>query len=135
VILSDCSPIACPDQNLLSGLVMIGFATNIWIGQWKSNTVAETQVLEEQRYAGCSPIESCNNQELVWNRPMSLKEQVEALLPNWESWYPSLFHAAEDLGIIRARVCSPSSLLLSHRHAGVQAAALDAHREKWGGRD
>jgi hypothetical protein len=66
---------------------------------------------------------------------MSLKEQVEALLPNWESWYPSLFHAAEDLGIIRARVCSPSSLLLSHRHAGVQAAALDAHREKWGGRD
>ena len=64
---------------------------------------------------------------------MSLKEQVEAVLPNWESWYPSLFHAAEDLGIIRARVCSPSSLLLSNRHQGVQSAALNAHREKWGG--
>ena len=66
---------------------------------------------------------------------MNLKEQVEALLPNWESWYPSLFHAAEDLGIIRARVCSPSSLLLSNRHASVQSAALDAYREKWGGKE
>jgi hypothetical protein len=64
---------------------------------------------------------------------MNLREQVEELLPDWESWYPSLFHAAEDLGIIRARVCSPSSLLLSNRHAGVQDAALNAHREKWGG--
>jgi hypothetical protein len=64
---------------------------------------------------------------------MSLREQVEQLLPNWESWYPSLFHAAEDLGIIRARVCSPSSLLLSNRHASVQSEALKAYREKWGG--
>ncbi len=57
---------------------------------------------------------------------MNLREQVEALLPNWESWYPSLFHAAEDLGIIRARVCSPSSLLLSNRHARVQSEAENA---------
>jgi len=66
---------------------------------------------------------------------MNLREQVEELLPNWESWYPSLFHAAEDLGIIRARVCSPSSLLLSSRHAGVRDAALNAYREKWGGKE
>lgn len=66
---------------------------------------------------------------------MSLKDQVEAMLPNWESWYPSLFHAAEDLGIIRARVCSPSSLMLNNRHASVQSAAVQAFREKWGGTD
>lgn len=65
----------------------------------------------------------------------SLKEEVEALLPEWESWYPSLFHAAEDLGVIRARVCSPSSLLLSKRHDRVRQAALDAYREKWGGKE
>jgi hypothetical protein len=65
----------------------------------------------------------------------SLKEEVEALLPEWESWYPSLFHAAEDLGVIRARVCSPSSLLLTNRHARVQRAALDAYLEKWGGKE
>lgn len=64
---------------------------------------------------------------------MSLREQVEKLLPNWRSWYPSLFEAAKDLGIIRARVCPPSRLLLSNRHAGVQRAAERAHREKWGG--
>jgi hypothetical protein len=66
---------------------------------------------------------------------MSLREQVEALLPNWESWYPSLFHAAEDLGIIRARVCSPSSLMLSNRHAKVQSDAENAFKDKWGGRE
>lgn len=65
----------------------------------------------------------------------SLREEVEALLPEWESWYPSLFHAAEDLGIIRARVCPPSSLLLSNRHDRVRRAALDAYREKWGGKE
>ena len=65
---------------------------------------------------------------------MTLREEVEALLPNWESWYPSLFHAAEDLGIIRARVCSPDSLLLSNRHARVQSRARSAFRDKWGGR-
>jgi len=64
---------------------------------------------------------------------MTLREQVEQLLPNWESWYPSLFDAALDLGLIRARVCPPASLLLSTRHAGVQEAALQAYREKWGG--
>lgn len=61
----------------------------------------------------------------------SLREQVEALLPAWESWYPSLFHAAEDLGIIRARVCSLSSLMLSHRHAAVQSEALQAFKNQW----
>lgn len=65
---------------------------------------------------------------------MSLRERVEALLPNWESWYPSLFEAAKDLGIIRARVCPPASLLLSNRHAGIQSAAREAHRERWGGK-
>lgn len=64
---------------------------------------------------------------------MSLRDEVEALLPNWESWYPSLFHAAEDLGIIRARVCSPSSLMLSNRHTAVQSEAVNAFRDKWGG--
>jgi len=62
-----------------------------------------------------------------------LKAQVEKLLPNWRSWYPSLFHAAEDLGLIRARVCSPDSLMLSNRHASVQSQAAQAHREQWGG--
>lgn len=62
---------------------------------------------------------------------MSLKEQVEQLLPEWESWYPSLFDAARDLGLIRARVCPPSMLLLSNRHAGVNHEAIQAHREQW----
>lgn len=61
----------------------------------------------------------------------SLREQVEQLLPGWQSWYPSLFHAAEDLGLIRARVCAPSSLMLSNRHAAVQEEALRAFREQW----
>jgi hypothetical protein len=62
----------------------------------------------------------------------SLREQVEQLLPSWRQWYPSLFDAASDLGLIRARVCSPDSLLLSRRHADVQREAEQAHREKWG---
>lgn len=66
---------------------------------------------------------------------MSLKDEVEQILPNWESWYPSLFHAAEDLGLIRARVCSPSSLMLNNRHASVQSSGLNAFREKWGGNE
>lgn len=64
-------------------------------------------------------------------RRLSLREQVEMLLPAWQSWYPSLFHAAEDLGLIRARVCDPSSLMLSNRHAPVQAEALEAFRQRW----
>ena len=28
---------------------------------------------------------------------MSLRDKVEALLPNWERWYPSLFDAASGL--------------------------------------
>jgi len=62
---------------------------------------------------------------------MNLREQVESLLPNWRSWYPSLFDAAVDLGILRARVCDPSTLLLQRRHEGVRAQAEQAHRDKW----
>lgn len=54
-------------------------------------------------------------------------------MPNWQTWYPSVFDAARDLGLIRARVCTLSSLLLSNRHAGVMSAAKQAHREQWGG--
>ncbi len=62
---------------------------------------------------------------------MTLREHVEKILPEWESWYPSLFDAAVDLGVIRARVCDPSSLLLSNRHASVRSAAELAHRRQW----
>jgi hypothetical protein len=65
----------------------------------------------------------------------SIKDEVEKKLPNWRSWYPSLFHAAEDLGIIRARVCSPDDLMLSSRHSGIHNQALEAHREQWGGHE
>jgi hypothetical protein len=65
------------------------------------------------------------------NERFNLRERVERLLPDWQSWYPSLFHAAEDLGLIRARVCAPSSLLLSNRHAAVQSEALQAFKDKW----
>ena len=65
---------------------------------------------------------------------MNLRNQVESLLPNWERWYPSLFDAASDLGIIRAEVCDPNSLLLSHRHQKLRQQAEEAHREKWGGK-
>jgi hypothetical protein len=61
----------------------------------------------------------------------NLREQVENLLPSWQSWYPSLFDAAQDLGLIRAHVCSPSSLMLSNRHASVQSEAMQAFREQW----
>ena len=36
---------------------------------------------------------------------MNLRDQVVLLLPDWERWYPSLFDAASDLGLIRAEVC------------------------------
>lgn len=66
---------------------------------------------------------------------MNLRDQVEELLPNWERWYPSLFDAAADLGLIKAEVCDPGTLLLSTRHSKVRQRAADAHREKWGGQD
>ena len=58
---------------------------------------------------------------------MNLREQVETLLPNWERWYPSLFDAASDLGLIRSEICDPGSLLLTRRHTKVrqQAEPLD----------
>lgn len=68
---------------------------------------------------------------LIYIASMSLKEQVEKLLPRWERWYPSLFDAAMDLGLIKPQVCDPSSLLLTNRHAGVRQSAEEAHREKW----
>ena len=64
---------------------------------------------------------------------MNLRERVEQVLPNWERWYPSLFDAASDLGLIKPEVCDPGSLLLVRRHARVRQRAEDAHREKWGG--
>jgi hypothetical protein len=66
---------------------------------------------------------------------MSLRRQVEEIFPEWERWYPSLFDAAVDLGVIRARVCDPSSLLLSNRHASVRAAAEQEHRRRWSAED
>lgn len=52
-------------------------------------------------------------------------------MPGWERWYPNVFEAACDLGLIRARVCPPSSLLLSNRHAGITSEAIEAFRRKW----
>jgi hypothetical protein len=66
---------------------------------------------------------------------MNLRRQVEELLPNWERWYPSLFDAASDLGLIKAEVCDPNTLLLSSRHSKVRQEAANAHREKWGGQN
>jgi hypothetical protein len=63
--------------------------------------------------------------------PMNLRDRVDAIFPEWERWYPSLFDAAADLGVIRARVCAPSSLLLSRRHAVIYGEAVQAFRERW----
>jgi len=62
---------------------------------------------------------------------MSLRDNVEAIFPEWERWYPSLFDAAADLGVIRPRVCPPSSLLLSRRHAAIRSEAIQSFRERW----
>jgi hypothetical protein len=62
---------------------------------------------------------------------MSLRRQLDALMPGWERWYPSVFDAARDLGLIRARVCPPSQLLLSNRHAGITSEAIESFRKKW----
>ncbi|MGI9203239.1 MAG: hypothetical protein ACR2Q3_04480 [Woeseiaceae bacterium] len=75
------------------------------------------------------------NTGVVYIQAMSLRTQVEELLPNWERWYPSLFDAANDLGLIKAEVCDPNSLLLSSRHSKVRQEAANAHREKWGGQN
>lgn len=64
---------------------------------------------------------------------MSLKDEVDKAMPGWERWYPSLFDAAVDLGILRARPCAPSSLLLTNRHARVREEAEAMHRDRWGG--
>ena len=62
---------------------------------------------------------------------VNLREQLDRIMPGWERWYPSVFDAACDLGLIRARVCPPSSLLLSNRHASVLGEALQSFRERW----
>ena len=62
---------------------------------------------------------------------MSLRDNVEAIFPEWERWYPSLFDAAADLGVIRPRVCPPSSLLLSRRHSAIRSEAIQSCRERW----
>jgi hypothetical protein len=62
---------------------------------------------------------------------MTLKDRVDQVFPEWQRFYPSLFDAAVDLGILRARVCDPSSLLLSNRHAAVRSAAELEHRRRW----
>lgn len=67
------------------------------------------------------------------NVGVSLKDQVDKAMPGWERWYPSLFDAAVDLGILRARRCDPSSLLLTNRHARVREEAEAMHRDRWGG--
>ncbi len=64
---------------------------------------------------------------------MNLGDEVGRLFLGWKRWYPNLFDAASDLGVIRARVCSPDSLLLSKRHSKIRSAAEEAHREMWGG--
>jgi hypothetical protein len=56
---------------------------------------------------------------------MSLREKLDVIMPGWERWYPSVFDAAHDLGLIRARVCPPSQLMLSNRHAGIQSEAIE----------
>ena len=66
---------------------------------------------------------------------MTLREHIVAIFSEWHRWYPSLFDAAVDLGVIRARVCDPSTLLLSNRHAGVRAAAELEHRKRWSAED
>jgi hypothetical protein len=66
---------------------------------------------------------------------MSLRDVVASILPEWERWYPSLFDAAADLGVIRARVCPPSQLLLSRRHASIREEAVRAFRERWNALD
>lgn len=61
----------------------------------------------------------------------SLRDRVDELLPEWQSWYPSLFDAAQDLGLLRAQVCDLSSLMLSHRHASIYNEAVQAFRNQW----
>ena len=61
----------------------------------------------------------------------SLRDRVDEVLPGWQNWYPSLFDAAQDLGILRAQVCDLSSLMLSHRHSSVLNEAVQAFRNQW----
>lgn len=62
---------------------------------------------------------------------MSLRDKLDVIMPGWERWYPSVFDAAQDLGLIRARVCPPSQLMLSNRHAGINSEAIEAFRRRW----
>jgi hypothetical protein len=62
---------------------------------------------------------------------LSLRDKLDELMPGWDRWYPSVFDAAQDLGLIRARVCPPSQLLLSNRHAAVNGEAVESFRRRW----
>ncbi len=76
-------------------------------------------------------MDSASKSPLQHQATRSLRDQVDELLPGWQSWYPSLFDAAQDLGILRARVCDLSSLVLSNRHASVYNEAIQAFRNQW----
>lgn len=82
-----------------------------------------------QNYSMSAPIKPPAAAKQQGNR--SLRDQVDELLPGWQSWYPSLFEAAQDLGILRARVCDLSTLVLSSRHASVYNEAVQAFRNQW----
>lgn len=86
----------------------------------------------ESRAAAVNPV-VVSAMALSYIAAMSLRDEVESLLPDWERWYPSLFDAAHDLGLIKAEVCDPNTLLLTRRHQKIRQRAEDAHREKWGG--
>lgn len=102
---------------------------------WKNNRLPQPRGTYRKTFKNSSGRVVVTIGCLVYIRNMSLRDQVEELLPNWERWYPSLFDAASDLGLIKAVVCDPNTLLLTSRHAKVRQQAADAHREKWGGQD
>ena len=64
---------------------------------------------------------------------MTLREQVEVILPKWESWYANPFDATVDLGLLRAEVCDPDSLNLNKRHSRIRQQADNFQNELWGG--
>jgi len=66
---------------------------------------------------------------------MTLREQVEIILPKWRSWYANPFDAAVDLGLLKTKVCDPNSLNLNRRHSGIRQQADNFQKELWGGGD
>ena len=72
---------------------------------------------------------------LVWRSPeyLSLVPEAKSAALRALALSPESPEAWASLGIIKAEVCDPNTLLLSTRHAKVRQRAEDAHREKWGG--